>query len=106
MDLGQPPPDLAEVGAAGRGVAVDLDRARVRGLDEEFPLTTWCAIRARACWPGGLADWWLPFGGAVGDKAGDGHVGLIEVFAPSEVPLEGPPLLVLGVGVLDADPFR
>jgi hypothetical protein len=37
MDLGQPPPDLAKVGAAGRGVAVDLDRARVRGLDEEFP---------------------------------------------------------------------
>src|SRR5712691_11596615 len=68
-------------------------------------LTAWCAISARACWPGGLADWWLPFGGAAGDKAGDGHVGLIEVFAPSEVPLEGPPLLVLGVGVLDADPF-
>ena len=24
---------------------------------------------------------WLPFGGAVGDQAGDGHVGLVEVFA-------------------------
>jgi len=45
-------------------------------------------------------------GGAVGDEDGDGSVGFVEVFAASEVSLEGPPLLVLGVGVLDADPFR
>ena len=48
----------------------------------------------------------LPLGGAVGDQAGDGGVGLVEVLASSEVALEGPPLLVLGVGVLDADPLR
>ncbi len=47
----------------------------------------------------------LPFGGAVGDQAGDGGAGFVEVFAASEVALEGPPLLVPGVGVLDADPF-
>ena len=48
----------------------------------------------------------LPFGGAVGDQAGDGQEGLVEVFSSSEVALEGSPLLVLRVGVLDADPFR
>ena len=48
---------------------------------------------------------WLPLGGAVGDEDGDGGVGFVEVFAASEVALEGAPLLVLGVGVLDADPL-
>jgi hypothetical protein len=51
------------------------------------------------------AGWWLPLGGAVGDQAGDGQVGLVEVVAGSEEPLEDAPLLVLGVGMLDADPF-
>ena len=68
-------------------------------------ITTWCAISVGVCWPGGLAGVWLPLGGAVGDQAGDGQVGRVEVFAASEVALEGPPLLVLGVGVLDADPL-
>jgi hypothetical protein len=68
-------------------------------------VTTWCAIRVGVCWPGGLALLGLPFGGAVGDQAGDGLVGLVEVLAASEVALEDPPLLVLGVGVLGADPF-
>ena len=81
-----------------------------RGTDpaprREQELTTWCTIRVGACWPGGLSCWWLPLGGAVGDQAGDGHVGFVEVFASSEVALEDPPLLVLGVGVLHADPFR
>ena len=45
----------------------------------------------------------LPLGGAVGDQAGDGQVGLVEFFASSEVALENAPLLVLCVGVLDAD---
>ena len=45
----------------------------------------------------------LPVGGAVGDQAGDGQVGLVEVFAASEEALEDSPLLVLGVRVLDAD---
>src|SRR6516162_7287762 len=31
--------ELLDVGAAGRGVAVQLDRARVRGLHEELPLS-------------------------------------------------------------------
>jgi len=48
----------------------------------------------------------LPFGGAVGDEPGDRQEGLVEIFSPPEVALEGPPLLVLGVRVLDADPFR
>lgn len=54
----------------------------------------------------GLA-WWrvLPSGGAVGDQAGDGQVGLVVVLAAPDVALQGPPLLVLGVGVLDADPL-
>jgi hypothetical protein len=43
---------------------------------------------------------------AVGDQAGDGLVGLVEVLAASDPALQRPPLLVLGVGVLDADPFR
>ena len=73
---------------------------------EDEWLTTWCTIRVGACWPGGLSCWWLPLGGAVGDQAGDGRVGFVEVFASSEVALEDPPLLVLGVGVLHADPFR
>jgi hypothetical protein len=45
-------------------------------------------------------------GGSVGDQTGHGGVGLVEVLPASDVPLEGPPLLVLGVGVLDADAFR
>src|SRR5580700_1605325 len=51
----------------------------------------------------GLASWLglLPFGGAVGDQAGDGQEGFVEVFSSSEVALQGPPLLVLGIGVLD-----
>jgi Sigma-70 region 2 len=69
-------------------------------------LTAWCAISTGACWPGGLAGGWLPLGGAVGDQAGDGGVGFVEVLAASEEPLESAPLLVLGVRVLDADPFR
>ena len=48
----------------------------------------------------------LPLGGAVGDQAGDGGVCFVEVLPVSEVALEGPPLLVLGVGVLGADAFR
>ena len=40
-----------------------------------------------------------------GDQAGDGQVGLVEVVAASQEPLEDAPLLVLGVGVLYADPF-
>ena len=51
------------------------------------------------------AGWWLPLGGAVGDQAGDGQVGLVEVVAASEEPLEDAPLLVLGVGMLNAAPF-
>jgi hypothetical protein len=66
-------------------------------------VTTWCAISVGACRPGELACWGLPLGGAVGDQAGDGGVGLVEVPAAPEVALEGPPLLVLGVGVLYAD---
>jgi hypothetical protein len=69
-------------------------------------LTTWCAISVGACWPGVLALLGLPLGGAVGDQAADGEVGVVEVFASSEVALEDAPLLVLGVGVPDADPFR
>ena len=48
----------------------------------------------------------LPLGGAVGDQPGDRQEGLFEVLSSSEVPLEGAPLLVLGVRVLYADPFR
>jgi len=69
-------------------------------------LTAWCAISGGPCWPGGLAGVGLPFGGAVGDQAGDGQESLVEVFSSSEVALEGSPLLVLCVGVLDAYPFR
>jgi hypothetical protein len=59
-------------------------------------------------WPGrpGLAGWWLlPGGGAVGDKSGDGQSGFLEVLAASGPALQGPPLLGLGDGVLDADPL-
>ena len=70
-----------------------------------YRLTTRCAIRVGTCWPGGLSCWWLPLGGTVGDQAGDRQEGLVEFFAASEVALEGAPLLVLGVGVLDADPL-
>ena len=35
------------------------------------------------------------------ETAGDGQVGLVEVVAGSEEPLEDAPLLVLGVSVLD-----
>jgi len=73
-----------------------------RGRD----VTALCAISGGPCWPGGLAGVGLPFGGAVGDQAGDGQEGLVEVFSSAEVALEGSPLLVLCVGVLDADPFR
>jgi hypothetical protein len=47
----------------------------------------------------------LPLGGAVGDQPGDRQEGLVDVFASSEVPLEGAPLLEFCVRVLDADPF-
>ena len=73
---------------------------------DPLSLTAWCAISGGPCWPGGLAGVGLPFGGAVGDQAGDGQEGLVEVFSSSEVALEGSPLLVLCAGVLDADPFR
>jgi hypothetical protein len=43
-------------------------------------------------------------GGAVEDQAGDGQVDLAAVLASSGVPLEGPPLPMLGVSILDADP--
>lgn len=89
------------VGIGGTSASVQLVPA-VAGLPS---VATWCAIRVGECWPGGLALLGLPFGCAVGDQAGDGGVGLVEVPAASEVALEGPPLLVLGVGVLDADPF-
>jgi hypothetical protein len=69
------------------------------------PITTWCAISAEACWLGESSCWGLPLGGAVGDQAGDGQVGLVEFFASSEVALENAPLLVLCVSVLDADAF-
>jgi hypothetical protein len=47
----------------------------------------------------------LPLGGAVGDQPGDRQEGLVDVFASSEVPLEGARLLEFCVRVLDADPF-
>lgn len=51
--------------------------------------------------------WWgSPLGGSVGGQAGYGGLDLGEVLSASDVPLKRPPLLVLGVGVLDADVFR
>jgi hypothetical protein len=69
-------------------------------------LTAWCAIRVGTFWPGELALLGLPPGGTVGDQPGDREICFVEVLSPSKIALEGPPLLVLGVGVLDADPFR
>jgi hypothetical protein len=45
-------------------------------------------------------------GSYLGDQTGDGQVGLVVVVAASDPALQGPPLLVLGIGVLDADPLR
>jgi hypothetical protein len=44
-----------------------------------------------------------PFGGTIGNQAGDGPV-LPVLLAPPGVPLQRTPLTVLGVGMLDADP--
>src|SRR5690242_19910503 len=68
-------------------------------------LTSRCTIGAMACWPGGSAGLWLPFGGAVGDQPGNGQGGVFEVFATPGPAVQGPPLLWFGDGVLDADPL-
>jgi hypothetical protein len=47
----------------------------------------------------------LAVGGSVGDQSGDGLSGVVEVFAASDVTLQGPPLLGFGDGVFDADPL-
>src|SRR6266702_4451141 len=57
-----------------------------------------------AAWPSGRCG--LPHGGAVGDQAGYRRVSLIEVLTASDVALQRPPVLVLGVGVLHTDPLR
>ena len=49
---------------------------------------------------------WSAAGCPVGDEAGDGQVGFVVVFAAAGVALQGSPLLVLGVGVLNGDPPR
>jgi hypothetical protein len=51
------------------------------------------------------AGWWSAAGRPVGDQPGDGQVGLGVVLPPPDPALQRPPLLVLGVGVLDADPL-
>jgi hypothetical protein len=44
-------------------------------------------------------------GGPVGDQAGDGQIRPSVGLAASEVALQGPPLLVLGDGMLHTDPL-
>lgn len=83
----------------GRSAVYDI-------LTNQTPVTTWCAIEVGTCWPGGSADGWLPVGGAVRDQTGDGQVGLVVILVASDPALQGPPLLLFGVGVLDTDPFR
>src|SRR6266516_2376865 len=53
----------------------------------------------------GPAGGWSAVGCPVGDQTGDGQVGLGVVVAAAEIALQGAPLLVFGVGVLDADPL-
>ena len=101
------------------GLADDEDVAAIRSLNDAIAadprvklvlipigdgVTTWCAISAWACWPGGLAGVGYRSAARSETRPDDG-VGLFEVLSSSEVSLEGPPLLVLGVGVLDADPL-
>jgi hypothetical protein len=52
-------------------------------------------------WPV-LVGWWSAAGRPVGDQPGDGQVGLGVVLPPPDPALQRPPLLVLGVGMLDA----
>jgi hypothetical protein len=68
-------------------------------------LTTWCAIEVGTCWPANLGWWWSAAGCPVGDQPGDGQVGLGVVLPPPDPALQHPPLLMLGVGMLDADPL-
>jgi len=56
----------------------------------------------RACLAGPVVG--SAAGGSVRDQPGDRQMGLAVVLAPSDPALQGPPLLVFGIGVLDADP--
>ena len=86
-----------------------IDRRVLRlGLDGSLAEHADLRLGARlAVGRDGPAGWLgLPCSSAVGDQPGDRQEGLFEVLSSSEVALEGAPLLVLGVRVLYADPFR
>lgn len=97
-------PGLRGSAAVGEARSPFLTVVLPSDAGRRFPVSVGAA-RGAPVWPGRLPGGCSPLGGAIGDQVGHRRVAFVEVLAASEVPLECPPLLVLGVGVLDADAF-
>jgi NAD(P)-dependent dehydrogenase (short-subunit alcohol dehydrogenase family) len=87
---------LAEAGARVAITSQDRLRANDSVRDRGWGVLAWPVS----------AGWWLAAGGPVGDQPGDRQVGLGVILPPPDPALQRPPLLVLGVGMLDTDPLR
>ncbi len=88
-------PGLRGSAAVGEARSPFLTVVLPSDAGRRFPVSVGAA-RGAPVWPGRLPGGCSPLGGAIGDQAGHRRVAFVEVLAVSEVPLECPPLLVLG----------